>query len=149
MSGLLIPFVLLSCSFNRRRFGHFDLTCDYGHADRGVRTRGDASEGLQKRPETKQALGKTNLEPQQDMTDGQIRVMQTHMKEQYRAVKAGRAIGGKEELLQDVRENFYLMIGCLEQEWSQSERSDEECETQKGHGGKTAGAHPWRGTAVW
>ena len=59
------------------------------------------------------------------MTDSQIRVLMNDAKRQYRAVQKGRVIGGRDELLQHVREKFYVVDGSLEQEWSQSEVSEE------------------------
>ena len=89
------------------------------------------------------------MEPQQDDNDDHTRAMMDDLKRQYRAAKAGRAIGGREELLKEVTGRFHLMKERLEQEWSQSELSDKENETRVGHGGKAARAHVWMGKAAW
>ena len=89
------------------------------------------------------------MEAQKDENDDHTRATMDDLKRQYRAVKVGRAIGGREELLKEVKCIFYLLMDRLEQEWSQSELSDKENGTRVGHGGTVARAHVWMGRAAW
>ena len=82
--------------------------------------------GRRRRPREKVEGG-----TQQVLTDSQIRVLMNDAKRQYCAVKKGRVIGGRDELLQRVIEKIYSLYGSLEQEWSQSELSEEEGDKHK------------------
>ena len=61
--------------------------------------------GRRRRPREKVEGG-----TQQVLTDSQIRVLMNDAKRQYRAVKKGRVIGGRDELLQHVREKFFSFV---------------------------------------
>ena len=63
--------------------------------------------GRRRRPREKVEGG-----TQQVLTDSQIRVLMNDTKRQYRAVKMGRMIGGRDELLQHVREKFFFCMAA-------------------------------------
>ena len=71
------------------------------------------------------------------------------MKMQYRNIKASKANGGKAEVLREVKSHYYGLIGCLDQDWSQSELSENEKPTGPGHDGRRARAPTLGGRAAW